>query len=290
MYRINSRQLVVVLLYCVCASGNARCDEIVVESVMLRLLDEVEVPARAVGALSTINVREGDKVSKGFLLAQIDDTEAKLELDHAELDKEIALRESLDDVAIRSAAESLTYAENQHRRLSIARNSIKGSVSESELEKARMDAQQAELEVERGKKDLEKAKIQLDLVATKLLLAQRNVDVRKILAPQSGIVLEVMHQVGEWVTPGDTVVRVVNTEKLRVDGFVAASKVRGDLKGEPVKVRPKNLETEFSGQIVFVSPEVDVDGKVRVVAEIKNKDGLLRPGQRADMILNRDDI
>jgi multidrug efflux pump subunit AcrA (membrane-fusion protein) len=44
----------------------------------------------------------------------------------------------------------------------------------------------------------------------------------------------------------------------------------------------------FAGKIVFVSPEVDpITGQVRIWAEIDNRDGRLRPGQPAQMVVSQ---
>ncbi len=48
------------------------------DSVLIRLIDQVDVPARATGILSEIHVVEGAVVEQCSLLGKIDDTEARL--------------------------------------------------------------------------------------------------------------------------------------------------------------------------------------------------------------------
>jgi macrolide-specific efflux system membrane fusion protein len=160
------------------------------------------------------------------------------------------------------------------------------------LEKSRLDAEQAELEMELARSELELAKIKANLAASDLELAKRSVEIRKILAPLQGVVVSVLNRPGEWVRPGDKMFRIVRTDRLRAEGFVAASAVTRDLRGAEVIVVPEftdKLSQRFSGKIVFVSPEIDpVNGQVRVWAEVGNPEGRLRPGLRAKMTIRTD--
>ena len=274
-----------VLLCGVCATG----ETIDADSVLIRLIDEVDVPARAIGSLADVHASEGTVVEEGQLLAQIDDTESELDLRRAQYELEIATHEAADDVAIRSAMKTQAYSQAHFQRLRRADEAQPRSVSDSELEKARLDSEQADFEMERGKSELQKAKIRRNAKANELAIAQRNIDVRKIIAPMNGMVVKVLHQPGEWVEPGEQIFRIVRTDRLRAEGFVRASDVVKDLRGKLVSVVPaldgKVVQT-FSGKIVFVSPEIDpVNGQVRVAAEIENPKGLLRPGLRAKMTI-----
>ncbi|MCA9139388.1 MAG: HlyD family efflux transporter periplasmic adaptor subunit [Planctomycetales bacterium] len=269
-----------------------RAETIQADSVLIRLIDQVEVPARAIGSLAEVKVAEGTVVEKGHLLGQIEDTEAELDQRKAQYELDIASHEANDDVAIRSAMKAWTYAQSHYDRLYRADLAQPRSVSESELEKARLEAEQAEFEMEKGKSELEKAKIRKNLTANQLALAQRNVDVRKIVAPLSGEVVEVLRQPGEWVKPGETIFRIVSTKRLRAEGFVQAADVVKDLKGKSVTLEPVDFGKSvqpFTGQIVFVSPEIDpVNGQVRVSAEVANPSGVLRPGLRVKMSIHTD--
>jgi RND family efflux transporter MFP subunit len=259
------------------------------DSVLIRLIDQVDVPARAIGALAEIHTSEGKVVLKGQLLAQIDDTEARLDQQRAEMEVAIARQQATDDVAIRSAKKSSDYARAHYERLRRAEQSQPRSVSESELEKARLDAEQAVLEMERAQSEHELANLKEKLSASDSEVAKRNVEVRKIMAPLDGVVVSVLNQPGEWVKPGDKIFRIVRTNRLRAEGFVAAADVREDLRGATVTLWPELAESAsetFSGKIVFVSPEIDpVNGQVRVWAEVENPAGRLRPGIRAKMTI-----
>ena len=59
-------------------ADNSLKSAIDVQSVALRLLEEAEVPAQEAGVITSVAVREGQRVKQGELLTQIDDQVAKL--------------------------------------------------------------------------------------------------------------------------------------------------------------------------------------------------------------------
>lgn len=268
-----------------CSVDDVSSADIELKNLLVRLVDEVEVPARSVGALADVGVREGSVVTKGQLLGQIDDTEVRVELERSKLETDIALRESRDDTALRSAMKGLEFATSEFQRLQRAKAKRSGSVSESALEKAQLDAEQAKIEIERSKNELAAANVRFNLSRRKQTLAERAVDLRRVVAPIDGTILEVKHQAGEWVTPGETIFRVVNTKRLRIEDFVAAEKLDAIRQGQRVRITPVGGSRSIEGTVTFLSPEIDLNGAARLVAEFENEGGLLRPGRRVDALI-----
>jgi macrolide-specific efflux system membrane fusion protein len=69
---------------------------------------------------------------------------------------------------------------------------------------------------------------------------------------------------------------------------VPAAGAVAELSGKEVSLEVEGLSEQRApaGTIVFVSPEVDpITGQVRVWAEIDNREGKLRPGQPARMVI-----
>ena len=94
---------------------------------------------------------------------------------------------------------------------------------------------------------------------------------------------------GEWVKPGEPVVRILRLDRLRVEGFLKSRDLTPGLQGRTVKLvvdLPGDAGREFLGKISFVDPEVDpVNSQVRVWVEVQNQDLRLRPGMQAKMII-----
>jgi macrolide-specific efflux system membrane fusion protein len=264
-------------------------EPLVVESALLRLTQQVEVPARAQGVISTIHVTEGDSVDRGTLLAQMDDVEARLMEGRAAIELQLNKEKVTNDVAIRSAKRALVFNQAELRRVERAGRDTPGSITISELEEVKFRAEQAELDLEKAQHERRQDQLSADLKAKELELSQYSIDVRKILAPINGVVVEVLRQPGEWVEPGEKVLRIVRMDRLRAEGMVHIRDLPPDLRGAPVSITmelPGKGETTFAGKVIFVSPEISpVNGQVRVWAEVDNKDGLLKPGLRPRMTI-----
>jgi len=259
-------------------------EPIVVESALLRLTQQVEVPARAQGVLSSLQVVEGDLVRQGMLLAQVDDAEARLLQGRATIELQIEKNKFSNDVAIRTAQKALDFNRGEFQRLEHAAQGIPGSISTSELEALRLRAEQAELELEEADRARQLNRLTAVLKNKELELSNHSVDIRKIVAPINGVVVEVLRQPGEWVEPGEKVLRIVRIDRLRVEGLIDVRTISADLNGAPATIAinlPGKGQVTYDGKVVFVSPEINpVNGQVRVWAEVGNQDGLLRPGQR----------
>jgi macrolide-specific efflux system membrane fusion protein len=170
------------------------------------------------------------------------------------------------------------------KRADEARERFSKSISQSELDDLRLRIEKAELDVEQSVHDFETAKHLARVAANQLQLAERNVQRRRITAPVEGVVVKVYQHPGEWVEPGDALLRMVRINPLRAEGFLIAKSIPRDLTNQPVRLlidMPGVGETAFPGKLVFVSPEIDpFNGQVRVFAEIANPDLRLRPGLR----------
>jgi macrolide-specific efflux system membrane fusion protein len=259
-----------------------------VESVVLRLLEEAEVPAQESGVVTSVAVREGQRVKRGQLLSQIDDQVPRLAADATKAQYEIARAKASNDVRIRFAKKSLEVSEAELRRSMESIQRFPKSVSQSQIDVEELTVQKNRLEAEQADHDQQIATLEMNAKENELSAAQAEVTRRRIVAPFDGIIVQVYVRKGEWVKPGQQALRIVNVDRLKAEGFLPAQQVTANLTGKPVKlsVDQGRERTTFSGTIVFVSPEVDpITGQVRVWAEIDNRGGKLRPGQPARMVV-----
>jgi RND family efflux transporter MFP subunit len=265
------------------APESGRAEEIRIDSALVTLIEQVEVPARETGVLASVAVREGELVEKGDVLARIDDTEARLLRERAEIDRDIARDEAGNDVKIRFSRKAWGVAKAEVKRAQDAIGRYPGAVSATELDRLRLSADKSELEIEQAERDLASAQLVLRARENELALAEHHVDRCRIVAPLSGVVVQINRRPGEWVEPAQPVVRILRINRLRVEGFLSADAATGNLADAPVTFTvdlPERPAVSFPGTLVFVSPEIDpVNGQVRVWAEIENRDLLLRPGK-----------
>lgn len=255
--------------------------------VLISILEQAEVPAREAGVLIRIDVQEGARVDEGAQLAQIDDTEAAFLQQRAKLEMEIAAKNAANDLAVQTAEKTRDVAVSIYQRTNEGAQKFRNSISQTELDRLQLEAAKAELELRQAQHEQEIEKVTAQLKQVEYEFACRHVERRKISAPFSGVVVEVNRRRGEWVEPGNKVLRLVRMDRLRAEGFLDARQAKQELAGAPVSVSVESSENELqplAGKIVFVSPEVDpVNGQVRVLAEVENPGLTLRPGVRASL-------
>jgi multidrug efflux pump subunit AcrA (membrane-fusion protein) len=270
------------------AATVSQAAEVEISSALVKVLEQVEVPAREAGVLASLSVREGQMVSQGALLGQIDDAEARFDKNKAAIELAGARRLAENDVKVRFARKSAEVAAAELRRALESAQRLAESVTASELDQLKLLAEKTQLEIEQAELEFELARTTRALKENDLLTAEHKIAKCQIVAPLAGFVAQILKQPGEWVQPGQPVLRLLRLDRLRAEGLVSASAVDGQFVGRKVILRVPQGDaiSEHTGTIVFVSPEIDpVNGQVRVWAEIDNADLKLRPGLHGSLTI-----
>jgi RND family efflux transporter MFP subunit len=260
-----------------------------IPAAVIKVSEEVGVPARDAGVLATIEVKEGQLVEEGDCVVRLLDTDVRLAVERARLEAEIALRKYKNDVDIRYARKSTEVAKAELARSLDTNEKYPKTVSNSELDRQRLQVDQGELQIQKAEHEREVAGLTREIRESEHKIASEQLERRTILAPLRGMIVEVLRRRGEWVQPGDTVVRIVRLDRLKAEGFLPAKHASLDLVGAKVRLKvasPDNKPLEFAGHIVFVNPEIDpLNSQVRVWAEVENPDLKLRPGMQAALTI-----
>jgi macrolide-specific efflux system membrane fusion protein len=260
-----------------------------VESVVLRLLAEADVPAQEAGVLTNVAVREGDAVKKDAVLATIDDQVARMAELAAKLKYDVAHEKATNDVQVRFAQKAAEVAEAELNRSTESVARFAKSVSQSQLDVERLNVDKTRLEAEQADHNQQVAALEMKSAQNELDAAKVQLARRRIVAPFDGTVVQIFVRLGEWVEPGQKALRIVDTSRLKAEGFLSAGDANAKLLGASVQLTLEGQGGKsFPGKISFVSPEVDpINGQVRVWAEIDNRSGALRPGQPVHMKIVR---
>jgi macrolide-specific efflux system membrane fusion protein len=283
---MNVRTLFIVL---VAASAAAAADSppVEVSSAVIKVLEEVAVPARDAGVLAKIDVKEGQLVDDGQTVVLLLDTDVRLAVERARLGVEKALRVAKNDTDILYARKSTEVAKAELTRSLDTNEKYPRTVSNSELDRQRLLVDQGELQIKKAEHERDLAGLEHDIRVNEQQTARDQLDRRTIVAPLRGMVVEVMRRRGEWVQPGDSVVRIVRLDRLKAEGFLPVRHAGLALVGSTVKLRvlvAGDQAVEATGHIVFINPEIDpLNSQVRFWAEIENTDLKLRPGMQANL-------
>jgi multidrug efflux pump subunit AcrA (membrane-fusion protein) len=258
---------------------------------ILSLDEEVQVPAQEAGVLLKIPVHEGQQVARGDLLAQIDDILPKMQLNVAEFKLKAAQKEADDDVSIRFASASARVAEAEYLQAVEANQKVAGAYPQAEVRRLLLKHREMVLSIEKAQKDRAVAALQASVSEAEMQGAAANLERRRLSAPLDAVVIELSRHEGEWVQPGDPVMRLVRVDLLRVVGFLNAKNYQpSEFQGRPVQIEvalARGQRATFPGKIVFVSPLIQAGDEFQVRAEVENRKQngawVLSPGQSAEM-------
>lgn len=279
--------------------------EVSVPYALVTAIDDVKVPARDAGTITKLNVKGGELVNADIVLGMIDDrdTLAKQRIAQGELDAANAQFNSKAE--IEAAKKGYEVANAEWEQAKEIRRQRQGAISDQEYRRAEFQAQRAWAQIQVAETDnlvagltAKMKKAQLD--ATDIELGKKKID-----APIQGQIVEVYKHVGEWVQPGDPVLRLVRLDKVRVEGFVYADKAsRGEVEGKPVKVTVhlpgvnptgdgQQKQITLNGRVDYASPLIEGSGRnrqYRIWAEVENQfvDGhfVIQPGASAEMTID----
>lgn len=258
---------------------------------------DVQVSAQEAGVLQSLEANEGMEVQAGQELGQIDDSQAQSKKKVAVAEHKVAQTEAENDVDIRFNQAQSGVAEMEYRLSEEANRRAEKAKPKVEMEKLRLQWKKAYLAIEQAEMKQKTNRLTADAKEAEVDAAENDINRRKITAPLAGDVIEITPGVGEWLNPGAPILRIVQLDKLRVEGFLNIKDFGPDqIANRPVKVMaqvgPNRME-EFQGKVVFIDPELLKGGRYRVLAEVVNRraegDGpwLLRPGmQPEDMVID----
>ena len=266
-------------------TGSAQ-GELVVTDCYVSALNDVDVPAEAQGVIRELLVDEGFTVKDGQSLANIDDREAKVNEALAVIELEKSQEQASNDVRIRYAKEDAKVSQAELDAATEANSLRPGAFGATEMRKMELQLSRSTLGIEQAEMDQKELGHTVRANNAKLEAAKDEIERRDITAPFDGVVAEIRIHKGEWVNPGDAVLRLVQMDRLSIDGFLNVNRDRGKVrKGMKVVATVDSgggNKEEAEGVISFISPLVQAGGEYRIRAEVSNsqKNGqwVLRPG------------
>jgi macrolide-specific efflux system membrane fusion protein len=239
-------------------------------------------------------VVEGMQVTQGQVLGRVDDRLARKNEEVARYRLQVAQQEAGNDVSIRYAQKTAevakaTYDASEEVNLKAAK-----TIPRIELLRQYLQWEQAGLQTEQAQHEFGIAKVSVNVQQAQLDAAILDVNRREIRSPLDGVIEEVYPREGEWLRPGDPILRIVRMNRLRVEGRLEYSRFSpASVDGQPVVVTAilpgERVATQFPGHIVFASSRMEADGRFKVRAEVDNRKDettghwRLLPGLKATM-------
>jgi len=284
----------------------------------------VNLNAKLAGTIEVLNIKQGELVKKGDLIA---------ELGRSDL---IAQRER-DELSVLKAqanlADLLSGAREQETKAALAGiNVVKAKLEQAEAELRRVEAlfkegALTEVEYEKAQTNVEiilnelmaleaqyelltagnraevikAAQIEVERTQAVLKSTEAMIEDLKIYAPLDGVVLTKNYELGEYVTPGAVVATIANLEDLWIKVYIPTDDLPKIFLGQKVTFTVSGSPKIFEGVVQEIAtkgeftPRTIQTKKERanvvfaVKIGIKNGEGILKPGMPADVVFSGGD-
>jgi RND family efflux transporter MFP subunit len=202
------------------------------------------------GRIVSVNVEAGDHVKRGQLLAQLDDSVLKPQINR--------LAASLDQAHAQAALSAAEY-----RRAKGVEQA--GALSAEDIEKRRAAAVTDDASVK--------------VAAAMLAEAEARLARTRIVAPANGVVLTRRAEVGQIASPGgEALFRLASGGEIEMRGQVAEQDLVALKIGQPATVYLTGLSQPFEGQVRLLGAIIDTQSRLGDIRIALKPDPALRPG------------
>lgn len=281
---------------------------------------DVRVATKIGGTLARLACEEGDRLTPGQTIAQIDTVDLKLARDAAEAERAAAdaqLRLLLagsreEDVAaaqaqVARAAAELDAAQRDFDRFQGLLDTGSGTEKSRDDAKTRRDVaakvlkaaqdQLAKLRAGPRPQEIDAARARLAAANARIAQVDQQIKDATVVSPTAGIVTAKLVEQGELLAPATALAVVTDLDDAWLTAYVDEASV-GRLKlGQKARVVTDD-GTERTGTLTFVNSEAEFtpknvqtrDERVKLVYRIKialpNEDGFYKPGMPAEAHLD----
>jgi len=278
---------------------------------------EVRLAAKVGGRLLEAPLEEGEAITAGALVAQLETVDAEHQLAQARANVEAA------DAQLRlllagSRAEDLRRAEDQmaqaQAELDAARRDLdrlsgladRGSATEKSRDDAATRQEIAERAVAAARAQLDKlvagprrqeietARAQRASADAMVAAVEQQITDATVLAPCDGVVTTRIAEPGEILPPGATIAVLTDLDRPWLTVWIDEPSLSRVTLGQSVTVRVDGSDRDFEGTVSFISPVAEFTPKnvqtpderaklvFRVKVHLANPDGIFKPGMPAD--------
>jgi RND family efflux transporter MFP subunit len=198
---------------------------------------ESKLSFKVAGTIKNINVKVGDFVNKGNVIAEIDDTDYKIKVKEAE-------------AGLKQAESQALNTKNNYERVKTLYET--NSVSKSELDGARAQYESAVANVEGMRSTLEYTRLQLTYT--------------RLIAPESGSIAVSNSENNENVQVGQTIAILIVGSDMEIELGIPENVINRIKTGMNVSITFPSLNNTFDGVVSEVSPAIDVNSSTYPVS------------------------
>lgn len=202
----------------------------------IRAKNETVISARIMATIASLNVRAGDTVEAGDVLATLDSRELEARLDQQQ-------------EAVAAARARLSEAESNYNR--VAPLVAKGVATQAEFDRAEAALSTAQAELAGAMRATDEANTALSYTT--------------LTAPFAGRVIDRFADPGDTAIAGTPLLRIYDPEQLRLEANVRESLASRLERGQPLVARIDALDQQFEVTVDEIVPSADPGSRSFVV-------------------------
>ncbi|MDO9613631.1 MAG: HlyD family efflux transporter periplasmic adaptor subunit [Bacteroidota bacterium] len=225
---------------------------------------ETIVSSETAGKLLSMEVKQGDQLEPGKLIAQIDTTEIILK----KLQTEAQLVAS--ETKKQNVTAQINVLKEQKKNVQTTQQRIAKMFADKAATQQQMDDINGQLNV--LDKQISATNTQFQLIASEMEVVKRQLDLFneqltkcQIKSPNKGTVLETYLETGELATPGKPVLKMADLSNLELKVYVSGAQLSNVKLGNEVKILIDSGAKEMqslSGKISWISSESEFTPKI----------------------------
>ncbi len=250
----------------------------------------VGMKAEISGKVKRILVKESQRVKQGQVLLELDDREARLNLENSEASRLETLSKFILEQQFAGSNQEGTAPDSEGQSLikkfeEVSELYQKGMISQKEFERR---SRQMEIAIiKSGAKKDEIMEVSQGLTQAEIQVKQARLALEKsqVRAPFSGIITNIQVSPGQHVSTGSDLFTLVNIDKVQVHAKVLESEIGKMKVGREVELKFSAYPGQvFKGRVHAISPIVDpADKTCNVIVEMVNVDQAVKPGMHAEV-------
>jgi len=247
---------------------------------------QVAISAKISGLIVQVVADQGDRITKGQVLATLDDGDLREQVQVAKAD--VAANEAAVEhatAAIASADATAVEARASYARSAELHN--KGFISDEDLEQATRQRDVAEADLRTAQLAKVEVERQVQKAQASLRYYQERLADTVIRSPFEGLVIQRSREPGDIVVPGSAILQIISTEQMWVSAWVDESAMSSLKTGQPARVVFRSEpDKSYRGTVSRMAPLVDRETREFLVdVTVKELPKNWAVGQRAEVYI-----
>jgi HlyD family secretion protein len=225
---------------------------------------ETIVSSEAAGKLLALEVKQGDQIKTGQLIAVIDTTELILQKHQAEAQL------TASETKKQNVTAQINVLKEQKKNVEITQQRISKMFADQAATQQQMDDINGQVNV--LDKQISSTNTQFQLIGSEMEVIKKQIDLLdeqlskcRIKSPINGTILETYLETGELATPGKPILKMADLSSLELKVYVSGAQLSKVKLGNEVKVLidsgDKEMQT-FTGKVSWISSEAEFTPKI----------------------------